>query len=50
MIASLRWGGKSEHAQVKAWSRVAGNTRRASNGIEVRAVTPSAKANGFLRE
>lgn len=50
MIASLLWGGKSEHAQAQAWSRVAGNTRRVRNDIEVRAETPYAKASGFLRE
>ena len=43
-------GEESPNTPIAIWSQVAGNTRRVINDIEVRAVTPGAKANGFLRE
>lgn len=50
MIALPPGGEESPNTSMATWSRVAGNARRTRNGIEVRAVTPRAKADGFLRE
>ncbi len=50
MIASLNSGEESPNTPMATWSQVAGNTRRISNVIEVRAETSQAKASEFLRE
>lgn len=50
IIASSLGGEESPNTPMATWSRVAGNARRVSNDVEVRAETPKAKADGFLRE
>lgn len=43
-------GEESPNTPMATWRMVAGNARRIRDDIEVRAETPKAKADGFLRE